>query len=153
MLHSDLQLRLARFENEAAGESWLTQHKDAMACRHLEDVVESGCNVFDAFIHAGDSASSMEDVTILFHVIGVWHLAHENHVKKGIRRFQDLGYRVEGADRISERADRAARILAGDEDFPAHLRYGANYTPEMLARLANHPERPRVFRDPADHDL
>lgn len=153
MSYAVIESQVRFFQSQADEESWLKEHKDAMACFNIEALIRSGRSVFDTILSAGPHASTPEEVIDLYHVLGAWRLAYRKLLENGIERYRRMGYAIAGVDQIAGADQRAASILAGAEDFPAHLKYGVDYTAELLSRLSADAGRPRITDDPADDDL
>lgn len=110
---------------EATREAWQAPHREAMACRDLERVVDAGVTLFRLIRSADqDWTAGVEDGRIAFdgdtvrlftEAYAAW-LTPYDKVIAAVKRYEDAGHEVAGCHELRRAATKARQLVKIDSD-------------------------------------
>lgn len=132
---------------ELAQETWKKRHDFVMALYKLQDdyqyLVRLGCFHFDEIVKLAEQVRSIDEVESLYQLLSGWDSVSQQ-IREAAAELRDAGFPLQNELELVKRIDRTDAILSGKEHFPAHLSPGGDFTPDILAAMANDPLRPPV---------
>lgn len=117
-----IQEQVDAYSGSVSDESWKKDHEAAMACFDLEAYISQGIHLFEVILDTDTRWKNLvffkkvEDRTEVGEAIRLMFLGWTGpcqRVEEWIRRFEALGYKVEGADTFRRLWSHAKAILTG----------------------------------------